>query len=59
MMSVLENQEDPDIKWEIHTPQERRLAIMGRVLGRPGIRLDQIADAFAFRSRRYTRIYTS
>ena len=46
MMSVLENQADPDIKWEIHTPQERRLAIMGRVLGRPGIRLDQIADRF-------------
>ena len=46
MMSVLENQADPDIKWEIHTPQERRLAIMGRVLGHPGIRLDQIADRF-------------
>lgn len=46
MMSLLENQADPDIKWEIHTPQERRLAIMGRVLGRPGIRLDQIADRF-------------
>lgn len=44
IIGLLEDQADPDTKWEIQTPQERRLAIMGRILGRPGIRLDQIAE---------------
>lgn len=46
VISLLEDQMDPDTNWQIQTPQERRLAIMGRILGRPGIRLDQIADRF-------------
>lgn len=46
VLRLLEGQEHPDNIRELQTPQERRLALLDRILGRPGIRLDRAAELF-------------
>lgn len=59
MMSVLENQADPDINGRYTRLRNGVLQLWAEFWGAPESGWIRLQIAFAFRSRRYTRIYTS